>query len=64
MMCSMCEAHVNDVIRKEFEGKKVKSNRKKNLSSFEVDKKLDEEFIRAKISQTGYELKEIEMEEK
>lgn len=27
MMCSMCESHINDAIRKNFEVKKMKSSR-------------------------------------
>ena len=30
MSCSMCEAHVNDAIRNNFDVKKVKSSHKKN----------------------------------
>ena len=30
MKCGMCEAHVNDIIRKTAKIKKVKSNHKKN----------------------------------
>ena len=30
MMCGMCEAHVNDAIRKAFDVKKVKASRKDN----------------------------------
>ena len=32
MSCSMCEAHINDVIRAEFKVKKVKSDRKSNTA--------------------------------
>lgn len=29
MMCPMCESHINDVIRKDFEIKKVSSSHKR-----------------------------------
>ena len=34
MKCCMCESHINDVIRKNFKVKKIKSSHKKNLTTF------------------------------
>ena len=34
MMCGMCECHVDNLIRKNFDSKKVKSSHTKNESSF------------------------------
>lgn len=54
MMCSMCEAHINDIVRKNSNVKKVKSNRKKNETiiikndDFDIDKIIDE------INKSGY----------
>ena len=34
MMCGMCESHINDVIRKNFQVHKVRSSHKKEPVSF------------------------------
>ena len=54
MMCSMCEAHINDAIRHNFNVKKVKSNRKKKETVIESEAPLDPEKIRDTIEKTGY----------
>ena len=63
MKCGMCESHINDVIRKNFDVKKVKSNRFKNQTIILSNVALDEEKIKSVIAETGYELKEIRKEE-
>ena len=63
MKCGMCESHINDVIRKNFDVKKVKSNRFKNQTIILSKFALDEEKIKSVIAETGYELKEIRKEE-
>lgn len=60
MMCSMCESHINDAIRKNFTVKKVKSSKRKNQTVIVADEILDEEKIRQVIKETGYELVGIE----
>lgn len=51
MMCDMCEAHINDQIRRSFDVVSAKSNRRKNqcvvVSEQELDPKAVEEAIRA-----------------
>lgn len=59
MKCGMCESHINDVIRKNFDVKRVKSNRFKNQTIILSNTALDEEKIKSVIAETGYELKEI-----
>lgn len=54
MMCSMCEAHINDVIRKNFNIIKVKSNRKKKETIIESNEQLDKNKIKEVIDKTGY----------
>ncbi len=61
MKCSMCEAHINDVIRKELDVKKVKSNHKKNITSFISNDLIDESKIKSIIDSTGYELVSIDI---
>jgi hypothetical protein len=60
----MCEAHVNDVIRKNFDVKKIKSSHKKNLTSFLSEALIDEAKLKSIIGETGYKLEKIKYEEK
>ena len=60
MGCGMCESHINDVIRRNFNVKRVKSNRFKNETVILSEVELDEEKIKSVIASTGYELKGIE----
>jgi copper chaperone CopZ len=59
MMCEMCEAHINDAIRKHFAVKSAKSNRKKKQCIVVSEEPLDETKVREVIGQTGYELLSI-----
>ena len=55
MMCSMCEAHISDLIRKTLpEAKKLAVSRKKREASFISDEAPDAELLRAAIAETGY----------
>lgn len=63
MMCGMCEAHVNDAIRKVCpNAKKVSSSHSKNRTTFVTDGEVDEEKIRAAVEETGYTFKGIKQE--
>ncbi|MBR3233986.1 MAG: heavy-metal-associated domain-containing protein [Atopobiaceae bacterium] len=62
MMCDMCEAHINDAIRKNFPVKSAKSNRKKKQCVVVSEEALDEERIRKVIARTGYDLLSISSE--
>ena len=53
-MCSMCEAHINGAIRKQFDVKKVKSNRRKKETVIESTMPLDKERVKKAIEETGY----------
>lgn len=55
----MCEAHINDAIRRNFTIKKVKSNRKKKETIIESSEPLDNQKIKEVIEQTGYILMDI-----
>ena len=59
MMCSMCEAHINDVIRKNFDIRKVKSSHRKKQTEIESDEILDFEKLKDVIDATGYKVIEI-----
>ena len=62
MACSMCEAHINDAVRKTFPVKKVTSSRSKKETTVLTETELDEDALRAAISATGYEVGEIRKE--
>ena len=55
MMCGMCEAHINDVIRRIYpKAKKLVVARKRNEAAFVSDEPVDEETLRKSIAETGY----------
>ena len=55
MMCSMCEAHINEVIRKTVPGaKKVSSSHTKGEASFLTEEAADENRLKDAITATGY----------
>ncbi len=61
MMCGMCEAHVNDVIRKVVpEAKKIKSSHTKGLSSFITTEEPNKEELIIAIAETGYTVLKVE----
>lgn len=54
MMCGMCEAHMNDLIRKYFNVKKVKSSHSKGISEIISENPLDETKLRDETEKIGY----------
>ncbi len=62
MMCGMCEAHINDTIRKSFTVKKVSSSHSKGRTEILSEEPLDESALRAAIDATGYRLTGISVE--
>lgn len=62
MACSMCESHMNECIRKNFDVKSVKSSHKKKSSEIISENELDAEKLKAVIKDTGYELTGISSE--
>lgn len=55
MMCSMCESHICDAIRKAVPtAKKVVASRHKKEASFLTEEPIDVESIKAAIYATGY----------
>jgi copper chaperone CopZ len=54
MMCGMCEAHVNDAVRKAVSPKKVSSSHSKGQTIVVTLGKPDLEAIRKAIDETGY----------
>lgn len=62
MMCGMCEAHINDAVRKAFPVKKVNSSRSKKQTVVLSETELDTAALAAAIRNTGYEVGEIQKE--
>ncbi|MBR1852742.1 MAG: ATPase P [Lachnospiraceae bacterium] len=68
MMCGMCEAHVNDAIRKAVpSAKKLSTSHTKGESSFLTEEKPDSAGLQKAIGDTGYQVlstETIEVEKK
>lgn len=62
MMCSMCESHVNDAVRKAFDVKKVTSSHLKGETQIISETALDKNKIVEALKDTGYEIGEITSE--
>ena len=56
LMCGMCEAHMNDLIRKNFKVKKVTSSAKDGETVIISDAELDIPWAKKQIKDIGYEL--------
>ena len=55
MMCGMCEAHIQEALRKAYpSAKKVKASRSKREASFLSEYMPDPEKLRLVIADTGY----------
>ena len=62
MMCGMCEAHMNDLVRKNFKVKKVKSSVKDGETVVISEENLDIPFLKKEIKAIGYELVDVHTE--
>lgn len=56
MMCNMCESHVNDAVRREFDVKKVSSSHKNGTTEIISEAALDEAKLKSVIEETGYKV--------
>lgn len=54
MMCGMCEAHVNDALRKALPVKKVTSNHKKAETVILTEQDIPDSRMEAAITENGY----------
>lgn len=63
MMCSMCEAHINDAVRAAVSAKKVTSSRKKGETKVQTETEPDVAAIKAAISATGYTVGDISVKQ-
>ena len=63
MMCGMCEAHVNDAVRKEFPMvKKVISSHGKGETVVISPEELDMEALKKTVEGTGYQVLSVSTE--
>lgn len=62
MMCGMCEAHVNDAVRKAFPVKKVTSSHSKGETVILTENDIEEAALHSAINATGYEVKAVTKE--
>ena len=63
MQCAMCEAHMNDTIRKAVpDASKVSSSAGKGVSSFVTEGTIDEGALKQAIDETGYTMTSIHSE--
>ena len=63
MACGMCEAHINDTIRKNFTIKSVKASHKKGEVEITSEKPIDEQKLREAVKETGYTVTSVTSEE-
>ena len=64
MACGMCEAHINDTVRREVSGaRKVKSSHTAGECTFVCDEAPDADRLLRAISDTGYEMTGIHVEQ-
>ena len=60
MMCGMCEAHVNDAVRREFpKVKKVTSSHGKGETVVISPEELDQEALKKAVADAGYTVTDI-----
>ncbi len=62
MMCSMCEAHVNDAVRAAMPVKKVTSSHKKGETVIFSEVQPDAAALKQAINATGYEALDVKTE--
>ena len=61
MASSMCEAHVNEAVRKAVPGaRNVKSSHKKGVTEFVTETEVDEAALRRAIGETGYTVQSVQ----
>ena len=61
MACGMCEAHVNDAVRKAFQVKKVTSSHSKGRTEIISETELDADKLKAVIEASGYDVLDMKM---
>ena len=62
MMCGMCESHVNDCVRENFNVRKVISSHSKGETVIITENDIDESKLREAVDKTGYKVVSIKEE--
>ncbi|MCD8363972.1 MAG: cation transporter [Lachnospiraceae bacterium] len=62
MACGMCEAHVNEAVRKVADVKKVTSSHSKGRTEILSETEIDETKLREAIEATGYRVLSVKTE--
>lgn len=60
MACSMCEAHVNDIVRATFDIKKVRSSHKKGRTEIISEERIDTKKLTDALAANGYIVEGVE----
>lgn len=63
MRCGMCESHVNDLVRRNFNVKKVTSSHIKGETVILAPQTIDSDTLIAAISADGYRASDVKEEE-
>lgn len=62
MACGMCEAHINEAVRKAFAVKKVTSSHGKGKTEIIAQEPIDGEDLKKTVEATGYKVLGIHIE--
>ncbi len=62
MMCGMCETHIQEAVRNNFDVKKVKASHQKGTVVIMSEHRLDDNKLKDVIRETGYTLQNIQFE--
>ena len=63
MMCKMCEAHVNDAIKREFENVKVSSSHQDGQTIILTKTEIDKDELIKVVEKEGFKVLDIKVEE-
>lgn len=63
MRCGMCESHVNDVVRRNFDVKKVNASHAKGEVVIVSEQPVDEQKLRFVVGEQGYAVGTVTSEE-
>ena len=62
MSYGMCEAHINDAIRKVFSVKKVTSSHRKGITELLIQDAVDTQLLKHAVEEFGYKVLDIRCE--
>lgn len=62
MECGMCEAHINDLLRKKFNAAKIKTSHLRNESTFVSEEDIPRFELQFELGKLGYKLKDLREE--